>query len=872
MKNNFFYKLIFLFILNFIYVGSSSSEQFNFNIKEIEILNNGNLYKGIKGGTITTNDGLEIEANTFIYNKITNIVNAEGNVKVKDVVNNYLIFSDTATYKKNDEIVIAEGNAKGIDDKDRIITSKKITYNKITNIVNAEGNVKVKDVSEDYTINAEELLYFQKNEKISTIGATTAAIKSKYNIESQNLSYLMKNKELSSKKKSIIKDNNNQIYYLDEFVYYVNANQLKGKNILTITNFKLPKSDKFFFKDGMFNLENKKFTASDTKINVHKNIFNNSLNDPRIYGISSLGDNEKTLIKKGYFTICEKREGCPPWSIKSEEIEHDKIKRQIRYKNAVVQLYDFPVFYFPKFFHPDPSVIRQSGLLRPEINKSNVLGSSITQPYFHVISENKDYTFSPTWFDNDIFSFQNEYRQANKNSEFIADFGFVNGYKNNNRSHLFANYDLDLKLDNFIDSKLFVQVEQVSNDTYLKVFDTHITKSSVRPDDLNSMNNKIDLLLNHEEYTFNTGFNIYENLNVSKNSDRYQYVLPYYNFDKVLTEKFFNGSISLNSSGDNNLKDTNKLTSTINNNLNYSSDNYITKSGFNNNYNFYLKNFNSLGNSNSAYKSSPDIELVSLFEATSSLPLIKNEENYNNYLTPKISFRVNPSDMSNNASGNRIVDIGNVFSTNRLGLSDTFESGRSLTVGVDYKKEKTNLDDINNFFEIKLATVFRDKVENFIPNKSTLHRKTSNIFGSVSNNLSNNYSFNYKFALDNDLNTFEYNQFNTTLIFNKLTTEFSFTEENGEMGESNVFGTSLSYEFNDENFLTFQTRRNRKVNLTEYYDLVYEYKNDCLTAGIKYKKTYYEDRDIKPTENLLFTITLFPLTTYEHNASDLINN
>ena len=61
MKNNFFYKLIFLLLLNFIYVGSSNSEQFNFDIKEIEILNNGNLYKGTKGGTINTDDGLVIE-------------------------------------------------------------------------------------------------------------------------------------------------------------------------------------------------------------------------------------------------------------------------------------------------------------------------------------------------------------------------------------------------------------------------------------------------------------------------------------------------------------------------------------------------------------------------------------------------------------------------------------------------------------------------------------------------------------------------------------------------------------------------------------------------------------------------------------------
>ena len=92
------------------------------------------------------------------------------------------------------------------------------------------------------------------------------------------------------------------------------------------------------------------------------------------------------------------------------------------------------------------------------------------------------------------------------------------------------------------------------------------------------------------------------------------------------------------------------------------------------------------------------------------------------------------------------------------------------------------------------------------------------------------------------------------------------------MGESNVIETSLGYNFDKNNFLTFITRRNRQLNLTEYYDLVYEYKNDCLTAGIKYKKSYYEDRDLKPTENLLFTITLFPLTTYEYEAKDLVTN
>ena len=187
------------------------------------------------------------------------------------------------------------------------------------------------------------------------------------------------------------------------------------------------------------------------------------------------------------------------------------------------------------------------------------------------------------------------------------------------------------------------------------------------------------------------------------------------------------------------------------------------------------------------------------------------------------------------------------------------------------ESENRKLNDINKYFEFKLATVVRDKEERFIPNKSTLHRKNSNIFGSVKNNLYDNLQIGYDFALDNDLNTFEYNSINTTFLFGNFESTFNFLEETGEMGDSNVLSSSVSYSFDENNFLTFKTRRNRKINLTEYYDLVYEYKNDCLTAGIKYKKSYYQDRDIKPSEDLLFTITLFPLTTYEHNAEDLVN-
>ena len=49
--------------------------------------------------------------------------------------------------------------------------------------------------------------------------------------------------------------------------------------------------------------------------------------------------------------------------------------------------------------------------------------------------------------------------------------------------------------------------------------------------------------------------------------------------------------------------------------------------------------------------------------------------------------------------------------------------------------------------------------------------------------------------------------------------------------------------------------------MTEYYNLIYEYKNDCLVAGIKYNKTYYKDRDLEPTEDFMLSIKLIPFTS-----------
>ncbi len=867
MKNKMLRIILILFFV--FYSNAYSSEQFNFDITEVEILENGNKFVGTKRGKITTDDDVIIDANKFEYDKNLNILNASGNVKISDKLNNQLIYTDKIVYKKNENIISTKGNSKAIDLNDNIvITAKFFEYNKLENIIIAKENVVIENKIEDYKLNSEFLKYFRNEEKIITVGKTKAFIKSKYNFNSKDITFLKNSMELSSKNKTIMSDKLN-LYNLGEFKYSINQKELKGKKIIINTNYKLPKSDKFYFSEAIIDLESYNFLAKDTEIKIHKDIFDNSDNDPRIKGVSSNKKGEITVINKGVFTSCKNTDGCPPWVIEASQIKHDKRKKQLIYSNALLKLYKIPILYFPKFFHPDPTVKRQSGILRPVLNDSNVLGSSFTIPYYHVIGDDSDITLTPTIFDDNTKMIQNEYRKVGNNFNFLANFGHTRDYKSKvlnkekNISYLFSNLELDLGLEDFNTSKMYFSLEKVTNDTFLKIFDTNLLENStsLKPSNSTNLKSQLKFILNNEKYNLTAGFDSFENLQAEKNSDRYEYILPYYDFYKNLFQNFEKGSIVLNSNGNNNLSNTNQLKSRIVNNLSYSSLDFISKNGIKNNFQLNLKNLNSVGKNVSEYKSSPQIELSSIFELKSSMPLKKQSKKYLDNLTPKISFRINPSDMKNYSESKRTINTGNIFSVDRLGLSDTFETGKSITLGLDYRKQ--TLKNMNKYFELNLATVFRDREENFIPNKTTLNKKNSNIFGSISNNFSDKLNLNYNFAIDNDLSRIEYNDINTTFTLSKFATTFNYIKELGDMGDTNYIQNSTSYELNEKNYFTFNTRRNKKINLTEFYDLVYEYKNDCLIAGIKYKKTYYEDRDLKPTEDLLFTITLFPLTTYE---------
>ena len=120
------------------------------------------------------------------------------------------------------------------------------------------------------------------------------------------------------------------------------------------------------------------------------------------------------------------------------------------------------------------------------------------------------------------------------------------------------------------------------------------------------------------------------------------------------------------------------------------------------------------------------------------------------------------------------------------------------------------------------------------------------------------FDLNYQFSLDKNLNRSNYNLIKTNININNFVTSFEFLEEDNYLNQNSYLTNNTKFNFYSNNSIAFETSKNLDQNITNYYNLIYEYENDCLTAAIEYNKSYYTDGDLKPEENIMFLIKIIP--------------
>jgi LPS-assembly protein len=106
--------------------------------------------------------------------------------------------------------------------------------------------------------------------------------------------------------------------------------------------------------------------------------------------------NELSRVVYSTCNLCAKDPTKPPlWQIRALSAVQDLEHKKIEYQDAVLEMYGVPVAYMPYFWHADPSVKRASGLLIPSLGVSSHIGAFFAQPYYWVLDDQSDATFTP---------------------------------------------------------------------------------------------------------------------------------------------------------------------------------------------------------------------------------------------------------------------------------------------------------------------------------------------------------------------------------------------------------------------------------------------------------------------------------------------
>ena len=764
------------------------------------------------------------------------------------------IQSKNITIDKTKEITIFENDVIVKTEDNNIIKSDFAEYNRSKSFIKLKGNIEVTDYRGNI-IKTNYAEYDEKKRIFKSLGDTSIKTSEKYFLNGFDIIFDNKKKIINSEKKTKIIDKDNNKIFLDSFEFEIDNNIFKSVGLVKIED-KL--NNVYEFSQVYIDTKKKEILGTDIKAFLNDESFKiNKKNKPRVFANAIKINKNESMFGKSIFTICDyrKEDKCPPWTIQASKMLHDSKKKTIYYDNALIKVYDLPIFYFPKISHPDPTVDRRSGFLTPSISDSKNLGLGISIPYFWALNDDKNFTITNNLYFSENPLFLGEYHQAFKNSKFILDFGFTEGYKKSTstkrpgeKSHIFAKFEKTFFGNDDSENNLEISIQDSSDDKYLKLYKI---KSNLVDYNIDTLNSSIKFSHEKEDMFLGMNASIFETLKDSY-EDKYEFIFPEITFDKNLFSNDDYGSLDLQTNIKVHNYDTNKLTNFMVNDLNWNFKEKNFRSGIKGKILGNFKNINYEAKNVDPYKEDFTSEFYGALGYFASIDLQKIIGNESHILTPKLLLRYSPGSMRKETDGYRLNPIS-AFNINRLENKNNFETGLSGTLGFDYKIEKANSE-----LDFSVAQIINEKENKKMHSKTGLDEKLSDLVGSANYKINNRISLNYNFAIDQNYSDLNYNEVGTEINLNNLKIDFDYLQEKKHIGDQDYFKTKINLTKSDNGIFSFETKRNLVTNSAEFYNLSYEYINDCLRAGLIYRREFYTDSELEPENSLMFKITLTP--------------
>ena len=735
------------------------------------------------------------------------------------------------------------------------IQSSNISIDKKTRITVFKDEVVAKDSKNN--IMKTNYAEYQKNlEILESKGKTTILTSEGFFLSGNNMVFDNKNNFIRSDYPAVITDLENNNIYLERFEYSTVDSFFKSTGNIKVVD---TNDNSYNFSQIYIDEKKREIIGADIKAFLNEESFKiNDGNKPRVFANTVKIDDKGSQFTKSIFTLCDyrKNDKCPPWSLQANKMRHDKTKKTIFYEKAVLKVYDLPIFYFPRLSHPDPSVERSSGFLPPSFSDSKNLGAGFSMPYFWAIDGDKDLTFTSKLFASEHPLLLGEYRQAFVDSNLILDAGYTEGYKNTGvqkkpgkKTHFFSKYIKNFKGENESDNNLEVSVQTVSNDKYLKLYKI---KSNLVEYETDTLENSLNFNHQNEDYFLGFKASAYETLKSDYN-DKYEYILP----DIILDKNLFSNNKYGNADFTSNIKvhnyDTNKFTKFFVNDIDWKYKDFNFPSGLKGKFLGKLKNVNYEAKNTIEYKADTTNELFGAVGYLTEIDLYKKTVNsIEHLLTPKFLTRYSPNHMRKETNATRLNSL-NIFNLDRLNSYNNFEGGLNSTIGFDYE-----IKDLERKFNFSAGQVINEKENKNMPSSSSLDQRFSDVVGAAKLDFNKNIDISYNFSLDQNYKNLNYNEIGTNLNFQPIKFDFKYLQEKEHIGNQEYFKGKVDFAKSNNGIFSAETKRNLITNSAEYYNLSYEYLNDCLRAGLVYRREFYNDSELEAENSLMFKITLVP--------------
>lgn len=575
-----------------------------------------------------------------------------------------------------------------------------------------------------------------------------------------------------------------------------------------------------------------------------------------------------TTLDKAVFSPCdlckEDPTRAPLWQVRAVRVTHDSERKEIEYQDAYMDFFGIPVFYTPYFSHPDPSVKRRSGILTPSYGSDSDFGYVLKVPYFWEISPSEDVTVTPHLMTDQASVLAANYRRRFTNAEVEVDASGTPSEREDSegnrvggtdfRGHIFAKgtmHHSPIWRSSF-------QIQNASDDTYLRRYKFPQPERETLTTKFNTEGFKGRNYAQVSAYSF-------QGLRETDDPGSSPLVLPFaeYNFvsDPAGNGSYLTADASLLAITRDQGTDSRRLAFNGGWHLPYTASTgeiYTLSASLRTD----LYSVNDVETAPGLTENGFAGRVMPQLMAQWQYPFVRGDDNGTQVVEPVAAVVVapnggNPDKIPNEDSLDVEFDDTNLFDSNRFTGVDRFESGTRFVYGLNWGYYANN----GGVVEAFAGQSHRLRAEPGFSESSGLRDKTSDIVGRLRFSPGQWVDLLYRFRFDPEEQAARRHQlsFSAGPSRFKLGVNYLFLDE-----------TSTTSEFTDreELILSFSAQLTKYWSASGYIHedlapnggtisegLGLVYTDECFTFRVQGLRTFTSDRDLQPTDSLMFILT-----------------